>query len=71
MYAAIVYENRFSGIYKRINVLEWKKLIGRNPCDSSDYSSYSNLATQWHCRNPEDLILGSAVAKDLYNGKRI
>lgn len=60
---AIVYENKFSGIYKRINVTkDGKTLLGGILVgDSSDYNSlfqiYSNaLALP---KNPEDLILGS------------
>ncbi|MBC7607014.1 MAG: nitrite reductase large subunit [Burkholderiales bacterium] len=60
---AIVYENKFSGIYKRINVTkDGKKLLGGILVgDSSDYNGlfqiYSNaLALP---PNPEDLILGS------------
>ncbi|WP_264564808.1 nitrite reductase large subunit NirB [Flavobacterium sp. N3904] len=60
---AIVYENKFSGIYKRINVTkDGKKLLGGILVgDSSDYNGlfqiYANaLALP---SNPEDLILGS------------
>ncbi|PWA04640.1 nitrite reductase large subunit NirB [Flavobacterium psychrotolerans] len=60
---AIVYENKFSGIYKRINVTkDGKTLLGGILVgDSSDYNGlfqiYSNaLALPI---NPEDLILGS------------
>jgi nitrite reductase (NADH) large subunit len=60
---AIVYENKFSGIYKRINVTkDGKTLLGGILVgDSSDYNGlfqiYANaLALP---TNPEDLILGS------------
>jgi len=60
---AIVYENKFSGIYKRINVTkDGKTLLGGILVgDSSDYNGlfqiYNNaLALP---ANPEDLILGS------------
>jgi nitrite reductase (NADH) large subunit len=60
---AIVYENKFSGIYKRINVTkDGKTLLGGILVgDSSDYNGlfqiYNNaLALP---PNPEDLILGS------------
>jgi nitrite reductase (NADH) large subunit len=60
---AIVYENKFSGIYKRINVTkDGKTLLGGILVgDSSDYNGlfqiYANaLALPV---NPEDLILGS------------
>jgi nitrite reductase (NADH) large subunit len=60
---AIVYENKFSGIYKRINVTkDGKTLLGGILVgDSSDYNGlfqiYANaLALP---ANPEDLILGS------------
>jgi nitrite reductase (NADH) large subunit len=60
---AIVYENKFSGIYKRINVTkDGKTLLGGILVgDSSDYNGlfqiYANaLALP---PNPEDLILGS------------
>jgi nitrite reductase (NADH) large subunit len=60
---AIVYENKFSGIYKRINVTkDGKTLLGGILVgDSADYNGlfqiYSNaLALP---PNPEDLILGS------------
>jgi len=61
--AAIVYENKFSGIYKRINVTkDGKTLLGGVLVgDSSDYNSlfqiYSNAMAL--PKNPEDLILGS------------
>ena len=60
---AIVYENKFSGIYKRINVTkDGKTLLGGILVgDSSDYNSlfqiYSNAMKL--PANPEDLILGS------------
>lgn len=60
---AIVYENKFNGIYKRINVTkDGKTLLGGILVgDSSDYNAlfqiYNNaLALP---ANPEDLILGS------------
>jgi nitrite reductase (NADH) large subunit len=60
---AIIYENKFSGIYKRINVTkDGKTLLGGILVgDSSDYNSlfqiYSNAMAL--PKNPEDLILGS------------
>jgi nitrite reductase (NADH) large subunit len=60
---AIVYENKFSGIYKRINVTkDGKTLLGGILVgDSSDYNNlfqiYSNAMKL--PANPEDLILGS------------
>jgi nitrite reductase (NADH) large subunit len=60
---AIVYENKFSGIYKRINVTkDGKTLLGGILVgDSSDYNGlfqiYSNAMAL--PQNPEDLILGS------------
>ena len=60
---AIVYENKFSGIYKRINVTkDGKTLLGGILVgDSSDYNGlfqiYSNAMAL--PPNPEDLILGS------------
>lgn len=60
---AIVYKNKFSGIYKRINVTkDGKTLLGGILVgDSSDYNSlfqiYSNAMKL--PANPEDLILGS------------
>jgi len=60
---AIVYENKFSGIYKRINVTkDGKTLLGGILVgDSSDYNGlfqiYSNAMKL--PKNPEDLILGS------------
>lgn len=60
---AIVYENKFSGIYKRINVTkDGKTLLGGILVgDSSDYNSlfqiYSNAMKL--PANPEDLILGT------------
>jgi nitrite reductase (NADH) large subunit len=59
----IVYENKLSGIYKRINVTkDGKTLLGGILVgDSSDYNSlfqmYSNAMAL--PKNPEDLILGS------------
>ncbi|WP_348811614.1 nitrite reductase large subunit NirB [Flavobacterium maritimum] len=60
---AIVYENKFNGIYKRINVTkDGKTLLGGILVgDSSDYNGlfqiYSNAMKL--PPNPEDLILGS------------
>jgi nitrite reductase (NADH) large subunit len=60
---AIVYENKFNGIYKRINVTkDGKTLLGGILVgDSSDYNVlfqiYSNAMSL--PKNPEDLILGS------------
>lgn len=60
---AIVYENKFNGIYKRINVTkDGKQLLGGILVgDSSDYNGlfqiYSNAMAL--PKNPEDLILGS------------
>ena len=60
---AIVYENKFSGIYKRINVTkDGKTLLGGILVgDSSDYNGlfqiYANALVL--PANPEDLILGS------------
>lgn len=60
---AIVYENKFNGIYKRINVTkDGKTLLGGILVgDSSDYNGlfqiYSNAMAL--PPNPEDLILGS------------
>lgn len=60
---AIVYENKFNGIYKRINVTkDGKTLLGGILVgDSSDYNNlfqiYSNAMAL--PKNPEDLILGS------------
>jgi nitrite reductase (NADH) large subunit len=60
---AIIYENKFNGIYKRINVTkDGKTLLGGILVgDSSDYNSlfqiYSNALPL--PKNPEDLILGS------------
>jgi nitrite reductase (NADH) large subunit len=61
--SAIVFENKFSGIYKRINVSkDGKTLLGGILVgDSSDYNGlfqiYSNAMAL--PPNPEDLILGS------------
>ena len=60
---AVVYENKFSGVYKRINVSkDGKTLLGGILVgDSSDYNGlfqiYSNAMAL--PPNPEDLILGS------------
>jgi len=60
---AIVYENKFSGTYKRINITkDGKTLLGGILVgDSSDYNGlfqiYSNAMPL--PKNPEDLILGS------------
>ncbi|TRX35833.1 nitrite reductase large subunit [Flavobacterium sp. ZT3R18] len=60
---AIVYENKLSGIYKRINVTKDSKTLlgGILVGDSSDYNGlfqiYSNAMAL--PKNPEDLILGS------------
>jgi nitrite reductase (NADH) large subunit len=60
---AIIYENKLSGIYKRINVTKDSKTLlgGILVGDSSDYNSlfqiYSNAMAL--PKNPEDLILGS------------
>jgi nitrite reductase (NADH) large subunit len=60
---AIVYENKLSGIYKRINVTKDSKTLlgGILVGDSSDYNAlfqiYSNVIPL--PKNPEDLILGS------------
>lgn len=60
---AIVYENKFSGIYKRINVTKNGKTLlgGILVGDTSDYNGlfqiYSNAMAL--PSNPEDLILGS------------
>jgi nitrite reductase (NADH) large subunit len=59
----IVYENKFNGIYKRINVSKDGKVLlgGILVGDSSDYNTlfqlYSNAMKL--PENPEDLILGS------------
>ena len=69
---AIVYENKFSGIYKRINVTkDGKKLLGGILVgDSSDYNGlfqiYSNAMAL--PPNPEDLILGSRGGENLTMG---
>ena len=60
---AIVYENKLTGIYKRINVTKDSKTLlgGILVGDSSDYNGlfqiYSNAMPL--PKNPEDLILGS------------
>ncbi|WP_029273043.1 nitrite reductase large subunit NirB [Flavobacterium sp. KJJ] len=60
---AIIYENKLSGIYKRINVTKDSKTLlgGILVGDASDYNSlfqiYSNAMAL--PKNPEDLILGS------------
>nr|WP_315253751.1 nitrite reductase large subunit NirB [uncultured Flavobacterium sp.] len=60
---AIVYENKFSGIYKRINVTkDGKKLLGGILVgDSSDYNGLFQIYANAMALpvNPEDLILGS------------
>ena len=60
---AIVYENKFSGIYKRINVTkDGKTLLGGILVgDSSDYNALFQIYSNGMPlpKNPEDLILGS------------
>ena len=60
---AIVYENKFSGIYKRINVTkDGKTLLGGILVgDSSDYNGLFQIYANAMALppNPEDLILGS------------
>ncbi|MBK0368550.1 nitrite reductase large subunit NirB [Flavobacterium agrisoli] len=60
---AIVYENKFSGIYKRINVTkDGKQLLGGILVgDSSDYNGLFQIYNNGMAlpKNPEDLILGS------------
>ena len=60
---AIVYENKFSGIYKRINVTkDGKTLLGGILVgDSSDYNVFFQIYSNAMALppNPEDLILGS------------
>jgi len=60
---AIVYENKFSGIYKRINVTkDGKALLGGILVgDSSDYNGLFQIYSNGMAlpANPEDLILGS------------
>jgi nitrite reductase (NADH) large subunit len=60
---AIVYENKFSGIYKRINVTkDGKTLLGGILVgDSSDYNGLFQIYANAMAlpANPEDLILGS------------
>jgi nitrite reductase (NADH) large subunit len=69
---AIVYENKFSGIYKRINVTkDGKTLLGGILVgDSSDYNGlfqiYSNAMPL--PKNPEDLILGSRGGESMVMG---
>ena len=69
---AIVYENKFNGIYKRINVTkDGKTLLGGILVgDSSDYNSlfqiYSNAMAL--PKNPEDLILGSRGGESVAMG---
>jgi nitrite reductase (NADH) large subunit len=69
---AIVYENKFNGIYKRINVTkDGKTLLGGILVgDSSDYNSlfqiYSNAMAL--PKNPEDLILGSRGGESMAMG---
>ena len=59
----IVYENKFTGIYKRINVSkDGKKLLGGILVgDSSDYNSLFQIYINGMAvpKNPEDLILGA------------
>jgi nitrite reductase (NADH) large subunit len=61
--AAIVYESKFSGIYKRINVTkDGKTLLGGILVgDSSDYNGLFQIYNNGMALppNPEDLILGS------------
>lgn len=61
--AAIVYESKFSGIYKRINVTkDGKTLLGGILVgDSSDYNGLFQIYNNGIALppNPEDLILGS------------
>lgn len=60
---AIVYENKFSGLYKRINVTkDGKRLLGGILVgDSSDYNGLFQIYSNGMSlpKNPEDLILGS------------
>lgn len=60
---AIVYENKFNGIYKRINVTkDGKTLLGGILVgDSSDYNGLFQIYNNAMAlpKNPEDLILGS------------
>ncbi len=60
---AVVYENKFSGIYKRINVTkDGKTLLGGILVgDSSDYNTLFQIYSNGMAlpKNPEDLILGS------------
>lgn len=60
---AIVYENKLSGIYKRINVTKDSKTLlgGILVGDSSDYNSLFQIYNNGMAlpKNPEDLILGS------------
>jgi nitrite reductase (NADH) large subunit len=60
---AIVYENKFNGIYKRINVTkDGKTLLGGILVgDSSDYNALFQISSNAMTlpKNPEDLILGS------------
>ncbi|KDN56166.1 nitrite reductase large subunit NirB [Flavobacterium seoulense] len=60
---AIVYENKFSGIYKRVNVTkDGKKLLGGILVgDASDYNGLFQIYSNGMALppNPEDLILGA------------
>ncbi|MCC9066073.1 nitrite reductase large subunit NirB [Flavobacterium piscisymbiosum] len=60
---AIIYENKLSGIYKRINVTKDSKTLlgGILVGDSSDYNSLFQIFSNAMAlpKNPEDLILGS------------
>lgn len=60
---AIIYENKLSGIYKRINVTKDSKTLlgGILVGDSSDYNSLFQIYSNGMAlpKNPEDLILGS------------
>lgn len=60
---AIVYENKLSGIYKRINVTKDSKTLlgGILVGDSSDYNALFQIYSNGMAlpKNPEDLILGS------------
>ena len=60
---AIVYENKFTGIYKRINITKDGKILlgGILVGDSSDYNALFQMFSNAMPlpKNPEDLILGS------------
>jgi nitrite reductase (NADH) large subunit len=60
---AIVYENKFTGIYKRINITKDGKVLlgGILVGDSSDYNALFQMFSNAMPlpKNPEDLILGS------------